>query len=399
MKKLIYSLSVLLSLSWLASCSSDKDDSPQEMPGESLTERTYNQADLQITYNGEALLGKEVKFVPASGKATLTLTGEKFNLSAITEGVDLDLNLPEVTTCGVLPGSPVVTLTVDLSGSSEKCDFSGAGETDFCTFSYSGSVSNDLFAIDLKEVTLKDKSFVGTWTVPALDDNVYNVARLVWNSEKQLELFPGFGLPMSSVLGMIFVLPVQDGQNVAQLFANNLKSVTFGEDGNITANYLMTTGSAAGTFVDSPKNIAQYVVANNKILLFLNPQAIAAFEAAAKTRAADIQSILTQLLTNVAPMFANGLPLSYGARLDENGEEVNDPTVKSLYLDTEVLLPILKAVSPLFQDKDFVNLIVSMVGSDPAFESMAPMIEGLLSSFPEIIDTTSRIEIGVNLKK
>ena len=50
-------------------------------------------------------------------------------------------------------------------------------------------------------------------------------------------------------------------------------------------------------------------------------------------------------------------------------------------------------------DNDFVNSIVEEAEKDPAMGSMANTLSGILKAFPEIVNSTSKVEIGINLKK
>ena len=88
------------------------------------------------------------------------------------------------------------------------------------------------------------------------------------------------------------------------------------------------------------------------------------------------------------PLVTDGVPLTY----------VKSEGKLTAYLDTELLLPILKGiVAPMFADEEFVAGLIEMMKADPDFGSMAGMAEGLLKSLSEIINTTSRVEIGLKL--
>ncbi len=138
MKRFYFASAIFAALSLFAACSGD--DEPKTVPGSDLTAKTYENTELAITYNGEALIGKAVSFSQSNGKATLTFSGQQFDLSAITADSEIDLGLPTVATCGVIPGTDTNSLTVDLTGEEGSCSFSGSSETEYCTFSYSGTV-------------------------------------------------------------------------------------------------------------------------------------------------------------------------------------------------------------------------------------------------------------------
>ena len=149
------------------------------MPGSSLEQKTYNGTDaLTLNYNGSPLVGKTVTFTPGTGdNATLTLAGEALDVTQIMGMMTRESENPSLAlpTAGVLPGSPSLSIPVKLQGDPDNCTFEGSGETDYCTYSYSGSVTEDACEFNLSDVKLKNTSLAGSWTVPALDNNFYNV--------------------------------------------------------------------------------------------------------------------------------------------------------------------------------------------------------------------------------
>lgn len=324
-----------------------------------------------------------------------------------TADTDSDATL-EVPTAGVLPGSATVTIPVALSGDAGECTFSGRGETDYCTFNYSGSANETNMDFNLSDVKLKNTSLVGTWTVPDFEasNNFYEIARVVWKSEKGVELFPGFAMPIESIVSMTLLIPMFEPdaegnptKNALQMLQASLKDVTFAEDGTLTATYV---DHVTGLTVKSPAGIAQYVIdGEGQLRLFLNPAAIianSAKAAVAKTRALDISLLVEGMMRDLLPMLTEGVPVKYGkAIIDSDGNESNDLT--AFYLGTETLLPLLKTIAPIFEDEEFVQSIVEAASKDPAMGSMASMLPGILKALPGIIDSTSQIELGINLKK
>ena len=117
-KNLFYYLfAVICSVALFTSCSDD-DDEKMVNPVPQTTFTGEN--GLQLTYNGAPMPGKKVTFTPDATnaqKATLRLEGE-FDLNGIlgkakSAAAREDVSMP--TAPGVLPGSPVVTLPVDLT--------------------------------------------------------------------------------------------------------------------------------------------------------------------------------------------------------------------------------------------------------------------------------------------
>ncbi|MDE5876541.1 MAG: DUF4925 domain-containing protein [Muribaculaceae bacterium] len=377
---------------------------------------------LAMTYNGAPLVGKTVTFTPnTNGTATVTLAGEPFDISELMGGISkAEETEPSLTipSAGVLPGSKETVINVTLTGDSDNCTFEGTGDTDYCTYSYSGSVTAEKMNLNLTDVKLKNISLAGTWTLPELyqidpfwgdeQPNIYNVARIVWQSEKMIELAPNFGMPIETILGMTLVMPmIGDGDgkvSPVEMLTMLLKNVTFHEDGNVTATYINAADMNQAP-VTSPVGIAQYVITSEgNLRLFLNPTAIimntAKAIAKSKTRAIDMSLIVESMMQQLIPLLSQGIPVSYGkAIMDSEGQLNEDPNILSFYLGTETLLPLLKTFAPLLSDADFVNGIVEEAKKDPTMGSMAEMLPSIFNSLPGIIETTTKVEIGINLKK
>lgn len=442
--KFIYSLAIAGMIASLSACSNDEPDGPDvpgepaiEVPGSTLEEKTYSEDNLSLKLNGSAVVGKTVKFTPAAdGTASVTLAGQPLDINELLDGLDLggllggmvpqaapsraegNMTMPAIPTAGVLPGSPSVTIPVVLEGKADSCAFKGVGETDFCTYKYEGVATADALNFNLSDVKLKNSSMAGTWNMPDFlsdpnDPNsgkFLNVARLQWESKKgaEIELFPGFPMemPVRDVLvmalgGVPMVQIAGSDMTAVQALSTVLKSVTLGEDGSVKAKYLDTETNEV---TESPADFAQYVVeSSNVIRLYINPAAIikSTAEVAAKSRSLDIATVINDLMNQVVPMFTQGIAVHYGQAISNiDGDKIEyTESATAFYLDTDTLLPLLKAVAPVLADEGIVQAIQNMLASDPSMAGVAGSISGVLTSFPEIVNTTTKIEIGINLKR
>lgn len=396
-KNLFYYLfAVICSVTLFTSCSDD-DDEKMVNPVPQTTFTGEN--GLQLTYNGAPMPGKKVTFTPDATnaqKATLRLEGE-FDLNGIlgkakSAAAREDVSMP--TAPGVLPGSPVVTLPVDLTINGDKCSFAGTSETDYCTFSYKGEVSAGAMELALSEVKLKNAKLAGmTWKLKPYDKedpNEIDPIYLVWEAEKKV--FDT--LPIESVLKhalrMELIAAGADHKvSATEMLGTVLQDVTFMEDGNIVATY-KDAANGGTEWTKSPVNLAQYVVENdNQIKVFLNPAAIIAAVNNAG-RAVDVQTVIQQTIQMLYPMLVNGVPVAF--------EQTEDAL--SVYLNTELLLPLLKTlVVPLLSDEEVVAMLVELMKKDPDFSEMADLAEPMLKAFPEIIESTTKVEIGLNFVK
>lgn len=400
-KNLFYYLfAVICTIGLFTSCSDDDEKVVNPIP-----QTTFNSENgLQLTYNGAPLLGKKVTFTPdatEATKATLRLEGE-FDLAGILKGQRSNMTSP--TGPGVFPGSPVTTLSVDLSINGNQCTFSGVSETEYCTFSYAGKVTAGTMDLSFTDVTLKNTALAGTvWKPTPLanteDGGMDEPIHFVWKfgTKAAIEILPGHPSEVeindSLLLALRFPL-FDDGSgdrvSVEQMLCSVLKDVTLGADGNIVATY-MDAANGGTEWVTSPSNMAQYVVTgDNQLLLFLNPQAIMANvdNVEKSVRTVDVGAILQQAIAELYPMLINGVPLTY----TKEGNRMK------VFLGTDLLLPLMKnIVAPLFEDEEFLNMVIEAMKSDPQFGGMAGMMVPTLKLLPEIIKNTTQLEIGLDL--
>lgn len=399
-KNLFYYLfAVICTIGLFTSCSDDDEKVVNPIP-----QTTFNSENgLQLTYNGAPLLGKKVTFTPdatEATKATLRLEGE-FDLTGILKGQRSNMTSP--TGPGVFPGSPVTTLSVDLSINGNQCTFSGVSETEYCTFSYAGKVTAGTMDLSFTDVTLKNTALAGTvWKPTPLanteDGGMDEPIHFVWKSgtKAAIEIFPGHPseIEINDLLLLALRFLFDDGSgdrvSVEQMLCSVLKDVTLGADGNIVATY-MDAANGGTEWVTSPSNMAQYVVTgDNQLLLFLNPQAIMANvdNVEKSVRTVDVGAILQQAIAELYPMLINGVPLTY----TKEGNRMK------VFLGTDLLLPLMKnIVAPLFEDEEFLNMVIEAMKSDPQFGGMAGMMVPTLKLLPEIIKNMTQLEIGLDL--
>lgn len=400
-KNLFYYLfAVICTIGLFTSCSDDDEKVVNPIP-----QTTFNSENgLQLTYNGAPLLGKKVTFTPdatEATKATLRLEGE-FDLSGILKGQRSNMTSP--TGPGVFPGSPVTTLSVDLSINGNQCTFSGVSETEYCTFSYAGKVTAGTMDLSFTDVTLKNTALAGTvWKPTPLanteDGGMDEPIHFVWKSGTKAAIEILLGHPSEVEINDLLLLALRfllfddgsgDRVSVEQMLCSVLKDVTLGADGNIVATY-MDAANGGTEWVTSPSNMAQYVVTgDNQLLLFLNPQAIMANvdNVEKSVRTVDVGAILQQAIAELYPMLINGVPLTY----TKEGNRMK------VFLGTDLLLPLMKnIVAPLFEDEEFLNMVIEAMKSDPQFGGMAGMMVPTLKLLPEIIKNTTQLEIGLDL--
>lgn len=389
MKKTFLFYVVFCMMAVLSACSSEKDEPNVTGPITEPTTFTTSKG-LTLTYNGSAMPDKQVTFAPSATdptKATLTLEGYA-DLTLSKTSMVQPYNGP-----GIIPGSASFSLPINLTINGNECSFAGDSGNEYCTFKYSGRASADKMELNISEVTLKNTSLSGKTWKPAPLNSTYTQEpiHIVWESSALVDITgSGVGtLPVSDLVKLAIRMPIipsptggKDNVSVDDMLCYTFKSVTFGDDGNITATYI-DAANGGTTEVTSPANIAQYVITgDNTMKVFIDPVlVIKAINAAQKSKA-DIDIDATQIVQ----LFTNGFDLNY--KID-NG-------MLTIYIGSDVLLPILKQLSSIL-DEDTINMIIDAVKNDDSMKDYATIISSILKSLPNIINTTTKIEIGINL--
>ncbi len=401
MKKIFFNCAALLmGATLVTSCSDDKND--PDVQGPKLEETTFTESfGLDLKVGDAPMYGKVVTFSPAADMKTAELTMQStFDFASIPDFPQGLVNDTKVQCPGVLPGTPVEVLKVNLvpdNTDDKYYTFSGEADATYCTYKYSGKVSERNLKLSITDVKLKNQSLANTSWVPATrpDDfdpeTVYaDGIHIVWSPSGDdaptLDLM-GFKMTMETILRLAIALPViNDESSANDMLALALQSVTFKEDGNVVASYLDTE---EGKYLESPVNMVQYVIKEDgKMLLYLNPQAIAM----ADTKAVDLNALVQQVWNMTTPMLAQGVPLTYNV-------EGND---MQLYLGKDVTLPLIQQILiPVLEDESLRAMLLQLIESSGNEElaGMKDMIEGVLTSLPGVLRPTTDVQIGLNLTK
>lgn len=374
-KPLNYLIAAICSASMFAACNDDKVSSP-------VGETTFNDENgLELTYSGEPMSGKEVHFVPYGDKAVLTLSGVDADLASLMGGL---VTLDPVKTSGVVPGETTTTLNVDLTVSGNTVSFEGTDELNGRKLQYRGTADANVMKLDIN-VEMPQNTWNGTsWKL-----NHDAPLHIVWDAD-EFPFADGKWDIQSAILMTMMMMPI-NGMTIPQLLPAVLNEVSFMPDGNIRANYKDEPSDEA--FHDSPLNLASYTVKDNELYVYLNIAQI--IETAGKdttpSSKADVITLLSSVLEGIAPMAANGVHIS--SETAEDGSTV-------VYLGSDVLLPILKAVKPAFEDEVFVEALTALIlesAGDLAGLAQA-FLPPILAALPNVIDTTRDIQIGIKLQ-
>lgn len=382
-KNLFYYLfAVICTIGLFTSCSDD--DEKVLCP---IGETTFTDSKgLQLTYSGEMMLGKSVIFTPNSSdatKATLTLTGNR-ELAMIDTR---ETHVPPIS--GVIPGQSTTTLNIEnMVIDGNKVIFEGVEESNGCIIKYKGDAISGEMNLAL-EVTMPSNPLANTsWNMAPTgsmwEGDPMAPIHVKWDADE----FPfGNGTwDINSAITMIFRMAQIEGKHIPELLSGVLNKVTFLPDGNIQAEYKDALTDTE--WKTSGLNIAMYTVKDGQVFLFLN---FAQILATVNERANDsMNDIVASLLPQLLQMVNRGIPLSY--IVGEDGK-------MTVYLGTEVLLPILKTVAPLFENEEFVARLLDILKEQAG--GMAVLIESFLKpilvAMPQIVSTTKDIQIGLKL--
>jgi len=371
---------------FFTSCSDDDDPTNDEIVVCPVGQTTYTDASgLVLTYSGQPVLGKQVVFAPDANdgsKATLTISGV-LDLSSLTGMMAGRQDASAIGVPGVIPGQVTTTIPVDLTVSGDEVSFEGTTDQDGCTIAYEGSASEGGLTLNLN-VTMPANDLTGaTWTISGEAP-----IHFVWESDKQISIVPGMlDMPIGDIINLALSFPLLGEQTVNGALTQVFHSVTFGTDGNITAEYKKNMTDAE--WATSPLNMAQYTANAGSLQLYLNPSQIMANIQNSRLSRSTTSDILANLMPVVLPMLSQGVPMKYV--IEDNNMKV--------YLGTDVLLPLLEALAPMFQDEAFLQQIMDMVANDPTMGAMAGMVGPVLEQLPDVIAGTTNMEVGVNFQK
>lgn len=402
------------------SCSKD-DESPSPLSGKTYTGFTA----LQMSYNSAPMAGKTVTLNPSGDKGALTAYSQ-FDLSQLSSAF---AGTPALPAPGVLPGSPQLTLETALLPSGSVYSFSGSGETDVVTYSYSGTATPEKLSLDFSDVRLKDQSLAGgIWSPAPVEKNPDGAGlksqpfHLIWESELPLQI-PGLQNGIGDILDILVnlpVIPVYDNtayMSLTQAVASGLRTLAFSPDGNFVVTYLKRAAGAA-QFAHAPLCMLQYAPAAPGLMkMWVNPTDVLTVvlqnntaqspdipenpfgkpsraDASSPTIPPLVMKFLMQFLPRVAPLLAEGIPVNYST----------DGNAMTLYIGSDLLLPLVKDVAQtVLADPEVQALIkqalMDAVKADPSILQYIPKIEAFLKDLPQFIAATTRIELGLNLVK
>lgn len=393
----------------LLSCSKESEPLP-----DIGTPETYVGKTLNLNYCGELMPAKLVKMTPGSD-GNLILEGNGItDLSQLSiEGLTGYGPAP-----GILPGSPVITLGISPGIKGSKYVFEGAGNTDFCSsYSFSGFLEGDSLILNITSVELRDLSFANTiWKPVPLKQSGFTIESMPFYLDWELDPAAGIDIDLSGILKAIFLTPIvptyhnTSYSSLAQLFNSSLQTIAFKENGNIVTRYFSSVEGAT-QLMTSSGNTIQYVVLNESYLkIYPNPTSLFGLWLVAQSDSEGIPDIsftpshvkennnlkelvlplVKAILPSVLELCQNGVPLEY--KKTDNSLDI--------FLNTQTLLNLMQeGLKVIMQDPAFIDKLMSALEIDENFQDILPELEKLLPQINQVLNATTKLEIGLSLQK
>lgn len=394
-KKIFLFVAAAMSILSVTSCKSDDNENSQ------IVDASFFNETLQVTYNGVPVIGKNahLRFDKAhGGEGTLNVYSAIDMASVASDNQSSVLNGP-----GVLPGTPVLTIPVNVVKEGDNFSFATSGSTDYVDYELDGEINGSVLSLDFSNVSLKNKALAGKSYKPASlqtdYDGVTGSVYVNWQSSAKFDIGAGAenGFPAQTFLSALVLnsafIPMGDTQmSVYDIACSLLKNVTFTADGNITGKYVdMATNQETAI----PVGIAQYVVTSaGEIKLFLNPEMIIASAMGARSESGDqsyeldTTPLIVYAMDTFLPMLSEGIPVEYKV---DNG-------MTSFYLPSSILLPLAKGpLYDLTSDPNFVPFVEESMKGMEGMEFFMGMIRPAIASLPSVLEGTTELELGLNL--
>lgn len=392
-------------MSLLGSCHKDSETLP------TLGDKTYTDTELDAEYNGTQLTGKYAILSGGDSKPVLTL-GSMVNFGQFSQSL---AQIPTVPGPGVLPGTPVLSLPLTLTPDGNHYSFSGSGETDFVTYSYSGEITDQKVDIDFQNVKLKEQGLANTaWKPAPIGINTPGQGfsslpfHIVWKADLPgLEAaIDGDIQDLMQIISTLPLIPVSNGtayMSPAQTIISMFPAIGLNADGNLVVTYLQTNNGAA-QFAQAPKCMIQYLpVGNSQVKLYVNPLDLMGqiimntsshpelpphpFGKAA-TRAGLMDSpAVASALQYLLPMLSQGFP----ATVSVQGGKL------ALYLDNTQLTPLMqKVIVPIMTDPTIQAMVMQKLGENPQLATYLPKMKKLFELLPQLVAATTEVQLGLN---
>ena len=399
---------LICSVLFLFSCSKEDVEYP-----DILKEKQYISSTLQVYYCGEEMPGKSVTLIPSQ-------TGDPLSVVLRCEG---STDLSQLSSIGlsgtgaapgVLPGSSSLELPVRLSKDKDGYSFSGSSSTEYCSFSYSGSITDKLLSLNITDVQLSDKSFAGSiWKPTPLKQSGIEVDSNPIYTIWEIDPVPELDIDLSRILELLTVAPIIPTyhntaySSISQLISSSLQTIAFLENGDIIVRYFSSVGGATQLVTSQGPTLQYLPLAPNLIKLYPNPTSLFGLWLVAQSDSSDIPDIsfkakqegetlkesllpiVKELVPGVLQMTMAGIPVHIS----------KTETGCNAYLGTETILTVLDMIAKaVAQNPEIIDVLMGEAPQTPEMAELISKLPQILPQLQTILANTTRIEIGLSLE-
>ena len=414
-KKLLLLLQVPFAL-LLCACTKDEVELP-----DLLKEKQYVSSGLKAYYCGIETPGKSVTLIPSNGGNINNITLRCEGATDLSQLSSIGLN-GYGPGPGLIPGSPVVDLPVALTEKKDGYSFSSSWSTDFCSFKYSGNITESLATINISDVELHNKDFAGTvWKPVPFKQSGLQVESTPFYILWEIDPAVGIDIDLSGLLKLLVTAPVIPTyhdtaySSISQLLSSSLQTVAFLENGNIIVRYYSSVGGATQLATLQAPTLQYVVKDSNEILIYPNPTSLFGLWLVAQSDSAGIPDIsfkepkkrqesadseggdeslkqaflplIKEMIPVILEMTRQGIPLE----ITKTESGVN------IFLDTQTILTILNQVARIISEKpEILEGLLGNLDVSPELSNILPQIQEILPQLQTILEKTTRIEFGLS---
>lgn len=375
---------VLLLAAVAVSFSCQKEENKFEEDGfpKSLEADFVEGSGLTVSFEGTPVPCGSVHFSGEGSKAEVIIEGARTSVHEFLFGVVSDLlksgEDPTVTS-NLIPGSSSLGLNLDLNITGDTGAFSGRGKTQYCTYSYSGTVTVSSFAIDFHDVEVSGGQIVGTgWNLAKSTSGWKEMFIFDWTTNS--------GKP--ELYNVLSIVLEAYGQQLSESLAGVFEGIDFNVNGVADVRYYMGNGFVANTGV----GMVDYVSpAEGQITCYLNLESVR--KAITKDgETLDINAIVGYAAEYLAGNFRNGVPMHYS---------ISGNTIE-IWFDKNVVCGLLEAVAHILEMDGVSDLIAGVIQENiPGLigSIAAGMVPALAEIIPDDIARTETLRLGLRMKR
>lgn len=399
MRKSLFLVAGTVLFGMLAFTSCDKDDKKgSEVIAPVKAETLWNSTNgLVLAVDGNDIIGGSVLYTPDKNdatKASLLVKGEIMDISSLLSfDPDASKAVLKAATFNVLPGLPSFEMGITMEVADGIGSFEGRGESEYCTYSYKGQVSEAGLKLAFADVALKNLALAGTVWTPRLPDpnlNLNTIDIACSNPSSQAASI----VTLVNVIRPLLTIstPMDEQVSVDMWLCEALASLRFYENGawNLCCRQPYTNQPP----FELPKTCLNYVLGeNNAMRMYVNVgniirSVIGPMPTPLPTVKSEVSDMSAMIVSQISAMLVqylnDGVPFIY---------EKTDAALK-LTIDPTVISDIMSIVLPLLQNPEVQSELMTAISENPDMAMFATLLPDLLKSLPTALDADILISIN-----